>query len=59
MTVLEPEQRYHLEPQTGVGFILEKGQRLRIIDPIGGAGLRFSRLCAGRHAGMAVVGPLD
>lgn len=35
MTVLEPEQRYHLEPQTGVGFILEKGQRLRIIDPLG------------------------
>ena len=27
--------RYHLEPQTGVGFTLDKGQRLRIIDPLG------------------------
>ena len=26
---------YHLEPQTGVGFTLDKGQRLRIIDPQG------------------------
>jgi len=32
---LEPIQRYHLEPQTGVGFTLTKGQRLRIIDPQG------------------------
>ena len=27
--------RYHLDPQTGVGFTLDKGQRLRIIDPQG------------------------
>ena len=26
---------YHLEPQTGVGFTLDKGQTLRIIDPCG------------------------
>ena len=32
---MEPIQRYHLEPQTGVGFTLDKGQRLRIIDPQG------------------------
>ena len=29
---LEPIQRYHLEPQTGIGFSVQKGQRLRIID---------------------------
>jgi len=27
--------RYRLEPQTGIGFELEKGQTLRIIDPEG------------------------
>lgn len=27
--------RYHLEPQTGVGFLLTRGQRLKIIDPQG------------------------
>ena len=27
--------RYRLEPQTGIGFGLEKGQTLRIIDPEG------------------------
>ena len=27
--------RYHLEPQTGVGFELQKGQTLRIVDPEG------------------------
>jgi uncharacterized protein YcgI (DUF1989 family) len=27
--------RYHLAPQTGVGFEMEKGQTLRIIDPEG------------------------
>lgn len=27
--------RYHLEPQTGVGFPLERGQHLKIIDPQG------------------------
>ncbi len=27
--------QYHLEPQTGVGFLLKKGQRLRVIDPDG------------------------
>ena len=32
---MEPLHRYHLEPQTGVGFTLDKGQRLRIIDPTG------------------------
>ena len=32
---MEPIARYHLEPQTGVGFTLDKGQRLRIIDPRG------------------------
>jgi len=26
---------YHLEPQTGVGFIIKKGQFLKIIDPQG------------------------
>ena len=28
-------RRYHLEPQTGVGFHLERGQVLRVIDPHG------------------------
>jgi len=32
---LEPMARYHLEPQTGIGFLLKRGQRLRIIDPRG------------------------
>ncbi len=32
MTVLE---RRHLEPQTGTGFLIERGQLLRIIDPRG------------------------
>jgi len=32
---MEPMERHHLEPQTGVGFRLEKGRRLRIIDPRG------------------------
>jgi len=27
---------YHLEPQTGVGFLLARGQHLKIIDPKGG-----------------------
>jgi hypothetical protein len=27
--------RYHLEPQTGVGFLLGRGQLLKIIDPQG------------------------
>lgn len=27
--------RYHLEPQTGVGFVLRTGQLLKIIDPRG------------------------
>jgi uncharacterized protein YcgI (DUF1989 family) len=27
--------RYHLDPQTGVGFLLNKGQLLKIIDPRG------------------------
>lgn len=27
--------RYHLEPQTGVGFLLARGQCLKIIDPKG------------------------
>jgi uncharacterized protein YcgI (DUF1989 family) len=26
---------YHLEPQTGAGFLLQKGQHLRVIDPKG------------------------
>lgn len=30
-----PVQRYHLPPQTGVGFVLRRGQTLRIIDPQG------------------------
>jgi hypothetical protein len=28
-------ERYHLEPQTGVGFTLKRGQLLKIIDPQG------------------------
>jgi len=32
---MSPVTRHHLEPQTGVGFELEKGQVLRIIDPRG------------------------
>lgn len=28
-------RRYHLEPQTGVGFALQSGQLLKIIDPQG------------------------
>ena len=34
-TQMDPIQRCHLEPQTGVGFLLARGQRLRIIDPQG------------------------
>ncbi len=30
-----PVQRYHLPPQTGMGFVLRRGQTLRIIDPEG------------------------
>ncbi len=32
---MEPIARHHLDPQTGVAFRLEKGRRLRIIDPQG------------------------
>jgi uncharacterized protein YcgI (DUF1989 family) len=28
-------ERYHLEPQTGAGFMLGRGRRLKIIDPRG------------------------
>ena len=28
-------ERYHLEPQTGVGFVLERGRLLKVIDPRG------------------------
>jgi uncharacterized protein YcgI (DUF1989 family) len=28
-------KRYHLEPQTGIGFLLARGQLLKIIDPSG------------------------
>lgn len=31
----EPTKRFHLEPQTGVGFTLQSGQLLKIIDPKG------------------------
>lgn len=31
----ELSERYHLEPQTGVGFVLKNGQLLKIIDPQG------------------------
>lgn len=31
----EPTGRYHLAPQTGIGFILKAGQLLKIIDPQG------------------------
>src|SRR3954471_12957841 len=30
-----PCPRHRLEPQTGTAFLLEKGQRLRVIDPLG------------------------
>ena len=32
---VENVTRYHLEPQTGTGFELKKGQFLRVIDPQG------------------------
>jgi len=32
---VENGTRYHLEPQTGTGFELKKGQLLRVIDPQG------------------------
>jgi len=32
---MESTFRYHLEPQTGIAFELEKGQTLRVIDPTG------------------------
>jgi len=32
---MEATARYHLEPQTGVAFELEKGRILRVIDPEG------------------------
>ena len=28
-------ERRHLEPQTGTGFLIERGQRLKVIDPTG------------------------
>lgn len=31
----EPIERYHLEPQTGVGFTVKRGQLLKVIDPQG------------------------
>ncbi|HEX8564658.1 MAG TPA: urea carboxylase-associated family protein [Pyrinomonadaceae bacterium] len=31
----EPTKHFHLEPQTGVGFTLQSGQLLKIIDPKG------------------------
>jgi hypothetical protein len=31
----QPAQSFHLEPQTGVGFTLQSGQFLKIIDPQG------------------------
>ncbi|MDQ4122410.1 MAG: urea carboxylase-associated family protein [Acidobacteriota bacterium] len=31
----EPINRFHLEPQTGIGFTLQSGQLLKIIDPKG------------------------
>jgi uncharacterized protein len=33
--IKEPTARYHLAPQTGVGFVLNSGQLLKIIDPTG------------------------
>jgi len=42
-----PLQRYHLEPQTGVGFLLKCGQLLKIIDP---QGEQVSDLTAFSHA---------
>jgi uncharacterized protein len=33
--ILKPITHYHLQPQTGVGFILKQGQLLKIIDPQG------------------------
>ncbi len=32
---MEQIARYHLEPQTGTGFLLERGQVLKVIDPRG------------------------
>ena len=32
---MQMSTRYHLEPQTGVGFRINKGQHLRVIDPEG------------------------
>ncbi|MDQ5816778.1 MAG: urea carboxylase-associated family protein [Actinomycetota bacterium] len=32
---MESTSRYHLEPQTGIAFELQKGQTLRVIDPTG------------------------
>lgn len=32
---MPPLQTFHIAPQTGVGFMLDKGQTLRIIDPQG------------------------
>jgi uncharacterized protein len=31
----EKQNRHRLEPQTGTAFLLAKGQRLRVIDPLG------------------------
>lgn len=32
---MEPVSQYHLEPQTGAGFLLQQGQLLKVIDPRG------------------------
>lgn len=32
---MQPIARHHLEPQTGTGFLLERGQVLKVIDPQG------------------------
>lgn len=35
MTDVETIAQYHLEPRTGIAFVLERGQVLRVIDPQG------------------------
>jgi hypothetical protein len=48
--MLNVQQRYHLEPQTGKAFVLQQGQVLRVIDP---QGVQVSDLIAFAHADPA------
>jgi uncharacterized protein YcgI (DUF1989 family) len=56
---MEATARYHLEPQTGVAFELEKGRILRVMDPEGeqvSDVMAFASAGPGGRLRMALVG---